>query len=77
MSVCLHLCAPAWPFPPSSGWTWQREAAGAHVHPGGSGAAEDARPSHTFPIGLPAPRGAGTNPVTATERSRPEVRVKG
>lgn len=64
------------PFPPSSGWAWQGEATGVHVYPGGTGPAEDACPSHTFPFGVPAPRGAGTNPITPTQHSRPEVRVK-
>lgn len=65
----------AWPFPTGSGRTRQGEAAGARLDPGGAGPAADAHSPHTFPFRLAAPRGAGTNPVTPTQHSRPEVRV--
>lgn len=75
LTFTVLLCA--WPFPTGSGRTRQGEAAGAHVDPGGAGAAEDAHAPHTFPLRLAAPRGAGANPVTPTQHSRPEVRVTG
>lgn len=62
-------------FPPSSGRAWQGEAAGVHVHPGGAGPAEDARPSHTLPLGLASPRGAREDAVAAAQRPRTKVRM--
>lgn len=63
-----------WSLPPSSWGPRQGKAAGDLVHPGGAGAAEDARPSHTVPLGVAAPRGAGARSIPAGQCSRPEVR---
>lgn len=57
-----------------SRWAWQGEATGAHVHPGGPGAAEDTRPPHTLSLRVTAPRAAGTNPLTPPKHSSPKVR---